>query len=73
MLIHKLREEINENDLSLVVQQLQKENKELRQLVDISKESKHVETALIGTQTDEVRTITYITNHYYVGISSSYS
>jgi len=61
MLIHQLREEINENDLSIMVQQLQKDNKELQednnelqQLVVKYKESEHVETALTGTQTDEI-------------------
>jgi len=61
MLIHQLCEEINENDLSIVVQQLQKDNKELQednkklqQLVNKYKELEHVETALTATQTDEI-------------------
>jgi len=68
MLIHQLREELNENDLSIMVQQLQKDNKELKQdnkelqqdnkelqqLVDKYKELEHVETTLTGTQTDEI-------------------
>jgi len=54
MLIHQLHEEINENDLSTMVQQLQKENKELQQLVVKYKELEDVETTSTGTQTDEI-------------------
>jgi len=61
MLIHQLQEEISKNDLSIVVQQLQKDNKELQQdnkelqqLVVKYKELEHVETTLTGTQTNEI-------------------
>ena len=55
---NQLREEVDNKDSSVKVQQLQKQNKELQQLVNkmehVDKETKHTETALTGTKTDEV-------------------
>jgi len=51
LLIHQLREEINQNDSSIVVQQLQEDNKKLQKLV-----VRYKKLALTGTQTDEIHT-----------------
>ena len=42
--IKQLHEYINENDSSIKIQQLQKQNKELHQLVNKSRKFKHLET-----------------------------
>ena len=42
--IKQLHEYINENDASIKIQQLQKQNKELHQLVNKSRQFKHLET-----------------------------
>ena len=59
-MINRLREEVDNKDSSVKVQQLQKQNKDLQQLVNkckemkhVDKEMKHTETASAGTQTDE--------------------
>ena len=54
--MNQLREEMAEKDVSLKIEQLQKEKKELQQLVTKYQAQKHVciETASAATQTDEV-------------------
>ena len=59
--INQLREEVDEKESSVKLQQLQKQNKELQQQLLKHKELKHVESGLAhvetistSTQTDEV-------------------
>lgn len=49
--IKQLQECINEKDPSIKIQQLQKRNKELHQLVNKYKKFKHLETVSVGIQT----------------------
>ena len=72
IIINQLREEVDEKNSSVKVQQLQKENKDLQQLVNKYKEKKHidkevneVETVSTSTQTDEVASVATYNKYMY--------